>query len=133
MIGLSQHTEQLKKLGDAVNKENLYLAVYGGLVLILNLAKVYVPKKTRTLSRSLHIEPLEMERNYVMAGMGTDVVYGPIQEFGGVVANAFGKGPDFKVTIPAHPYMRPAWDERIDQAVAKVRQILTKLLLEPLS
>lgn len=133
MIGVDEFRKQLDKLSDAANEENLELAVWAGLRTILNLAIIYVPKKTRTLSRSLHIETIEKRRDYVMAAMGTDVVYGPIQEFGGVVKNAFGKGDDFSVTIPAHPYMRPAWDERIDSAQGIIRRVLVKLLTRPVT
>jgi len=126
MLGLPEFRAQLKRLSDAANADALADAVTAGLMLIQNAAKEKAPVRTGTLRRSLHIEVEEKRRNYAMAALGTDVVYAAMQEFGGVVKNAFGKG--ITVTIPAHPYLRPAWDENIDAAKREIKDALAALL-----
>ena len=32
------------------------------------------------------------------------------------------------VTIPAHPYLRPAWDENKDAMIEKIKTVLTALI-----
>jgi phage gpG-like protein len=128
MLGLPEFKAQLNRLSDAANADTLANAVTAGLLLIQNVAAKKAPYRTGTLSRSIHSEILEKRRNYAIGAVGTDVVYGPIQEFGGVVKNAFGMGAEFSVTIPAHPYMRPAWDEQIDAAIREIKESLVDML-----
>ena len=128
IIGLAQFKAQLERLGDAANADALETAATSGMMLIQNPAKQKAPVETGDLRRSIHIETEEKRKNYVMVVLGTDKVYGPIQEFGGIVKNAFGRGEQFTVTIPAHPYMRPAWDENIAAAKREVGDALTDLM-----
>ena len=128
IIGLDQFKAQLERLSDAANADALANAVTAGLMLIQNAAKQKAPVDTGNLKRSIHIEIEEKRKNYAMGVVGTDVVYAAIQEFGGIVKNAFGRGEQYTVTIPAHPYMRPAWDENIAAAKREVGDALTALM-----
>ena len=73
--------------------------------------------------------------------IGTNLVYAAIHEFGGVIyakkapALVFQTEDDEwhrvdSVTIPPRPYLRPAWDEKIDAAVKEVGVALGKLIEE---
>lgn len=126
IVGLPEFKAQLERLSDAANADALAESVKSGLTLIRDAASAKAPYKTGNLRRSIHIEIEEKRKNYAMGVVGTDVVYGPMQEFGGVVTNAFGKG--ITATIPAHPYMRPAWDENIDAAKREIKEALVDLL-----
>lgn len=131
MVGLAEFKAQLKRLSAAASADVLANAATAGLLLIQNAAKQKAPVKTGNLKRSIHIEIEEKHKDHAVAVVGTDVVYGPIQEFGGVVKNAFGiEGRT--VTIPPHPYMRPAWDENIEAAKREVADSLAAQLVAQL-
>lgn len=138
-------SRKLKQLADAVAAEALELACVAGALPIQNDAKRKCPKKTRTLSRSIHIgghsdkasdfegEDIggnESSRDSATVQIGTNVVYAAIQEFGGEVhqTNAFGKGIKATITIPAHPYLRPAFDENQDAATNAAGRALKQLI-----
>jgi len=140
IVNLKEFQAQLKRLSGAVAGKKLAQSGEAGLLLIQNAAKEKAPKLTRTLSRSIHTEVLETGAYHDEVGVGTNVVYGPIQEFGGVITPKKAKmlhwiDRDTKehrfahsVTIPAHPYLRPAWDENIQRTIEKIKTVLVSLL-----
>lgn len=130
MIGLGEFKSQLKRISGSVRGAVLANAGVAGLQVVVNAAIPKAPKRTGTLRRSIHTEILEQSDNSAEIAVGTDLVYGPIQEFGGVVhqTNAWGKGIVQNVTIPPHPYLRPAWDENIDKVITEIKAALTDLI-----
>lgn len=162
--------EKLKQLDEAAAGDNLENAARAGALIIRNAGSENAPKRTRTLSRSIHIETLVKQAKYVEIGIGTDLDYAAIQEFGGTITPKKGKFlaipltsearaivsprnfPEEltarfggnggvlvdsagiaqyalvrSVTIPPHPYLRPALDEKIDDALVATGNALKKL------
>ena len=140
MVNLKEFQAQLKRLGGAVAGKKLAEAGEAGLLLVQNAAKEKAPKLTKTLSRSIHTEVLETGAYHAVVAVGTDVIYGPIQEFGGVITPKKAKalhwvskqtGEDVfaqRVVIRPHPYLRPAWDENIQRTIEKIKTVLVSLL-----
>lgn len=73
--------------------------------------------------------------------VGTNLVYAPIQEFGGTIHAKSGGYLVFQtddgewhsvrsVNIPARPYMRPGFDESHLAAVAAIGKVFRELVLE---
>lgn len=136
MVNLDEFQAQLKRIGKAASEQTLVDAVTAALLLVQNSAKEKAPKLTRTLSRSIHIEILERSPTKAEGAVGTNVVYGPIQEFGGVITPKKAKalhwvsrqtGEDVfaqRVQIPAHPYLRPAWDENLKAMIETVKKVI---------
>lgn len=83
--GMDQLVAKLQRLGEAAAGEKLRQAGMAGAVPIMNGAKNSAPKLTRTLSRSITREVLESTATRVEIGIGTDVEYAAIQEFGGTI------------------------------------------------
>jgi len=135
MIGLGEFKAQLKRISGSVRGKMLADAGTAGLQLVTNVAIVKAPKRTGNLRRSIHTEVLEQTDNYAEVAVGTDVEYAAIQEFGGVIhqTNAWGKGITANITIPPHPYLRPAWDERIDAVITEVKASLVELITQAAS
>lgn len=152
---------KFKELSDAVAQDALESAAIAGALPILNAAKKNAPKKTRTLSRSLHIGNHTDKSDEFGTGedadkysdiggatesadsasilVGTNLVYAAIQEYGGTVTTQKAPWLKFKlkdgtwrqvktVTIPAHPYLRPALDEKKDEAIDAAGRALWALI-----
>lgn len=85
ITGLESLTSKLRAMSAAAAEENLRLAGTAGAVPVVNAAKGKAPKRTRTLARSIGSEVLESDREHVLIGIGTDLEYAAIQEFGGTV------------------------------------------------
>lgn len=132
ILGTANLKAALAKLSDRMAEDALRKAGMAGALLIENAAKQKAPKKTRTLSRSIHSEVIEASRDAVTVQIGTDVEYAAIQEFGGAVhqTNAFGMGIEQTINIPAQPYLRPALAENGDRAGAAAGRVLKQLIDE---
>lgn len=139
IIGLGELQAQFKRIAKAARGEMLAKAGTAGLLLVQNAALPKAPKRTGTLRRSIHTEVLEQRADYAEVAVGTDVIYAAIQEFGGVVKPKVAKilhwvgegGVDVfakSVTIPPHPYLRPAWDENIDKTITEVKASLVDMI-----
>lgn len=81
MIGEKELVAKLKQLSDEVASQNLVTAVQAGADVIQNAAKQKSPKKTRTLSRSIHQEVLESSKERAVVEIGTDLSYAKIHEY----------------------------------------------------
>ncbi len=138
IIGLPELEAKLARLSDALRGSFLETAVKSGAKLIEGPAKEKVPVKTRNLKRSIHIEASSTSTT-AEAKIGTDVVYAAIQEFGGTIVPKSKPYLVFKtkdgawhsvksVEIPAHPYLRPAFDENKDKTVKEVGDALEILI-----
>ncbi len=101
----------LAKLGKMAKdyEDKLEAAVTAGAKLIENDAKPRAPYKTGNLRSSIHTETAEKQGSRVTVHIGTDVVYAATQEFG-----------DDSRNIPAHPYLRPAFDENLGRAKEEI-------------
>jgi hypothetical protein len=75
--------------------------------------------------------------------IGTNLIYAKKQEFGGTIR---AKGGGFlvfevdgaivrvkSVTLPAHPYLRPAFDEKSAAAVVVVGKVFERLVIGPVT
>lgn len=78
---------------------------------VVSLARQLAPVDTGTLRRSIHHEMLDDGGGYRNeAEVGTDVEYGPHQEYGTSV-------------MPPAPFLGPALDEMMPTFVERLRQI----------
>lgn len=109
--GLNNLTRKFHKLQKAAQGRILENAVTAGCLPIQNAAVVKAPVETGTLRRSIHTEIISSSESSVRASVGTDVEYAPYQEFG-------------TVHIPAHPYLRPAFDEQKNNAKNEIAAAL---------
>lgn len=127
----------LTKLGDGV-ADALELAIGAGGHVIRDAASRNAPKKTGTLARSITVHTTAT-RTSAEAEVGTNLDYARIQELGGTVRPVHARllhwvddaGEDIyarSVTIPAHPYLRPAFDENEDAAADAVGDVLRKIV-----
>ena len=133
-------------------------ALVVGALQIVNAAKEKAPYRTGNLRRSIHIgghTDLTPEHAESGAGdlggaghaaryqtrvlIGTDLIYARIQEYGGTIEaknkpylvfkTADGSWHRVKsVNIPAHPFLRPAADERKGAAIEDMRKALADQL-----
>lgn len=123
---------QLARLEKVTAGRILENAVVAGALPIVNQAKVNVHKVTATLARSLHIGShtdrtpdfrtgeayadiggADVRHDHAEVLVGTDVAYGRREELGFIGADALGRRYNFT----GHPYLRPAFDEKKDEAV----------------
>lgn len=122
---------KLAALGKLAQGDVLEKALHAGAQEIRNSAQEKAPYLTGTLRRSIHSETAEKSGARVRVLVGTDLEYAAMQEFGGEVLPRTAKRLVFevegklvfarKVTIPAHPYLRPAFDEQKGEAVRQFR------------
>ena len=95
VIGTEELLKKFNVLDEAVQGENLALATDAGSMVILNGARKNIKDqgliRTRTLSRSLASEHEEIMPTRVTDAIGTNLEYGPIQEYGGTIRAKKGK------------------------------------------
>jgi len=113
-MGAQSLIKNLQKVSDNFSN-SLEAAVKSGALLVQNDAKKMSPYKTGNLSSSIHIETAEKSNDKVEVRVGTDVIYARTQEYG-------------RGNIPAHPFMRPAFDmnqENIQKEIIEALKDLT--------
>jgi len=136
IVGMPELLRKLDALGKEGKGQAMINALVAGAMRINNQAKVNVPKKTRTLMRSIHIGGHVAESSpdftsgdiggdYTDVGgevigednasvlIGTNLIYAAAQEFGYPSGN-----------IPAQPYLRPAMDTEKEAAAADIAKAL---------
>lgn len=128
---LDRLDRKLQRLSAAVQADVLERALHAGAQEILNSAQEKAPYQTGNLKRSLHSETTDKSGSRVVVVAGTDVEYAAMQEFGGTIVPKVANMLAFEVkgklvfaksvTIPAHPYLRPAFDEQKGEAVKQFR------------
>jgi HK97 gp10 family phage protein len=170
VVGGPALARKLARVSDALATRMLGAAVLSGAQLIRNAAEQKAPKRTRTLARSIHVEPTKSTRTEAEATVGTNLEYAKIHEFGGTIVPRNAKAlavpisreaklyapRDFpgklhvvvkdgkaflvgarggvhyallkSVTLPARPYLRPAFDEKRAAAVREIRASLRQML-----
>ncbi len=130
---------KLGRLSDDMAGKALEDATTAGALLVQNAAVRKAPFLTGTLRRSIHIRTSFRSRTRAVVAVGTNVVYGAIQEFGGIIRAKTAPFLVFRtkdgrwhrtksVQIPAHPFMRPALDEEKDNVVREIGDALRALL-----
>jgi phage gpG-like protein len=167
VIGDEELMQWFKGMDEAISGAVLVNALKAGGLPIQNAAKQKVRKKTRNLSRSIHMEVEQSTAKNATVSIGTDVEYAAIHEFGGTITPKTGRylaipasseGEQYiqpsnfprrlhflpgagggvllddddvvhyilrtSVTIPASPYLRPAADEKEDEAVRAIAAAL---------
>jgi HK97 gp10 family phage protein len=140
IVGLPELLRKLDSLGKVGKGEAMINAVVAGAMKVNNKAKENTPKKTRTLMRSIHIgNHVEESAPGFTAGdvggeysdvggevigennasvlVGSNLVYAAAQEFGYPEGN-----------IPAHPYLRPAFDTEKEAAMKDMGRALKVLV-----
>jgi HK97 gp10 family phage protein len=129
--------KKLKKIADKA-ASNMEAAVISGALLVQNDAKENAPYKTGDLRGSIHVEPMISGKDETIVKVGPSVIYGRIQEYGGTIRTknapwlvfrtADGNWHKVKsVEIPAHPYLRPAFDGNKDKVEREIRRALKRL------
>lgn len=117
----------------------LETAVNAGALIVENDAKERAPYLSGTLKRSIDHETVERSATRVAVSVGTDLEYARIHEFGGVIKaknapylkfqTADGAWHSVKsVTMPPHPYLRPALDNnkgKVKLEIAAALKVIT--------
>jgi len=91
ITGTADLDAALKKLEEVTAAGYLAQAAIAGALPIQNAAKTKAPRKTRTLSRSIHTELVSSSRSKASVEIGTNLEYAAIQEFGGTIVAKKGK------------------------------------------
>ena len=133
--GLDDLEQALSRLAGEVSQDTL--AYYGKRQMSAKVekeAKILVPKRTRTLQRSITTRATKTA-DAVEIRTGTNVEYGPFVEFGTGRAGAeSGEAPPSEYLYgpsagrPAKPYLRPAWDKMKDEVFAGLADDLEKFI-----
>ena len=112
---LNEVNRKFAKMSAAMKSRALERAGMAGMLPIINEAKGIVHVVSGTLMRSIHAQATEVsERRAVIKG-GTNVEYAATEELG-------------NEHRPPHPYMRPAFDSKRDEAVQETAESLRHLV-----
>jgi len=122
IAGLVQKLRSMK--GDA--KGAVAMGVTMGAVKVRNRAVDKVPKVTRTLSRSIHPDNLEVTEAKVSIEIGTDVEYARRIELGFVGPDRLGR----RYHQAPQPYLRPALAESEKSVVQDIQTAVRALLIK---
>ena len=154
MVGDKEAAQAFAKLDGNLSGKKLEAAVVSGAWILLNRMKELAPKLTRTLEWSLHIggDPMfaggegysdiggrVVTPDYVKVEVGTNLIYAPIQEFGGTIRaknkpylvfqTKDGSWHSVKsVQIPPVGYMRGAYAEKKDAVIREVDEAVDDMI-----
>jgi len=112
--GVAELVAKLTEMAAKANPAQCRAALMAGAMPIQTVAVQRAPVLTGTLRRSIHTETAETEDGAV-ARVGTNVEYAIHQEFG-------------TRRMKAQPYLRPAFDEQKDAALAEIERVLAKMV-----
>jgi HK97 gp10 family phage protein len=107
-------SKKLKALAAKASPKQAETAVRAGLLVIEGAAVQKAPVLTGALRRSIHTETATTSAGAV-GRTGTNVEYGPFQEFG-------------TSRMRAQPFLRPAYDENKDEALAEIERVLKEMV-----
>ena len=105
---------KLKRLAAKATPAQARAALMAGGLPIQTAAAQKARVKTGTLRRSIHTETAETSDGAV-ARVGTNVEYGPAQEFG-------------TSRMSGQPYLRPAYDEKKGEALREMAAALKEMV-----
>lgn len=145
IVGLNDLSRKFSRLSDIGRGQTLFRAGVVGMLVIINEAKRLAAYKTGTLRRSLHVGGAAGETPDFQGGLdsgysdlgqgeigtktaevygGTDVPYGRRLELGFEDTDAIGRSFHQK----ARPFLRPAFDTKINEAVEAMRRAFVDLI-----
>ncbi len=138
VMGKEEAIKKIRAIKTAVST-GLVVSVRAGGLVVEKYAKDKVPRWTGNLSRSIHVEIVEVTPIFAAAIIGTDVEYAAQVEFGGTIKAKNAPYLVFKtrdgqwhkvksVTQVPQPYLRPALDEHIEEVVAAMSETFKKLI-----
>lgn len=140
LVGLPALEAKLQALSDQ-GAAVLMAALRAGALEIQNEARRLVPKRTRTLSRSIIIEEVSSSATAATVRVGPTEPYGKYIEYGTGIHAEGGNGrktPWVWVTgdgkfittrgMQPKPFMRPAADTKREKALAKFRRTFRQAL-----
>jgi len=108
---------RFKEVIAAASGENIMKALKAGGEVVRNHAKLNIQAQelvdTSNLLNSISVQEGSGGKSDATVEIGTNIEYAAIHEFGGPIhqTNAWGKGIEQTIHIPARPYLRPALDE----------------------
>jgi HK97 gp10 family phage protein len=105
---------KLKRLASKATPAQARAALMAGGLPIQTAAAQKARVRTGTLRRSIHTETGETSEGTV-ARVGTNVEYGPAQEFG-------------TSRMSGQPYLRPAFDEKKGEALREMARVLAQMV-----
>lgn len=137
IINLPEFNAQLDRMSNAARGEALSRAAMAGGQAIeafakINVEKTFSGKSTggAGLGGSIHTELTKAGDRSAEVSVGPSVVYGRIQEFGGIVKPVTAKMLSWVddgvrifanlVHLPSRPYLRPAVDEHVEEITQAV-------------
>ena len=139
VLGDKELIAKLNRIGVDASGPMLDLAAQAGAEVIRHQASQNAPYETGNLRRSIHTAKVEGGIMTVWYDVGSNEDYAAMQEYGGTITAKRGKLLVFEidgqliftkqVTVPAHPYLRPAFDEKRVEAVATVGRVFEELVL----
>ena len=121
---------RFKEVIAAASGENIMKALLAGGEVVRNHAKLNIQAQelvdTSNLLNSISVQEGSGGKTDATVEIGTNVEYAAIHEFGGAIhqTNAWGKGIEQTILIPARPYLRPSLDENTDSIKSAVGQSL---------
>jgi HK97 gp10 family phage protein len=143
-VDLSKFTPGLKKLDNAARGQALANAAMAGGQVIeaqakINAEQVFSGKARGELSGSIKTELTKSSDRSAEVSVGPSVVYGRIQELGGIVRPVTARMLSWigdtgerifakMVRIPPRPYLRPAVDESKDRIAQAVEYQIRKAI-----
>jgi HK97 gp10 family phage protein len=140
VVGVPEMQAHLARMSSSAAGGPLMAAVQAGALLVQNAAKQKVPKRTRTLSRSI-TTAITREGDTVAARIGPSAPYGKYLEYGtGRYAEGGngrrtpwvyrGPGGRYYTTegMKPRPYMRPALDENRERAIKEMQRAFRALM-----
>ena len=122
--------DRFKEVIAAASGDNIMKALKAGGEVVRNHAKLNIQAQelvdTSNLLNSISVQEGSGGKSDATVEIGTNVEYAAIHEFGGAIhqTNAWGKGIEQTIHIPARPYLRPALDENENDIKAAVGQSL---------
>lgn len=145
MVGMKDLSRKFNRLSDIGQGKTLFRAGVVGMLVIINEAKRLAAYKTGTLRRSLHVGGAAgetpdfeggLDKGYSDLGQGevkaqsaevyggTDVPYARRIEMGFEDSDSLGRSFHQK----ARPFLRPAFDTKIDAAIEAMRKAFVDLV-----
>lgn len=109
--------DRFKEVIAAASGENIMKALLAGGEVVRNHTKLNIQAQelvdTSNLLNSISVQEGSGGKSDATVEIGTNVEYAAIHEFGGAIhqTNAWGKGIEQTIHIPARPYLRLSLDE----------------------
>lgn len=144
--GLDELMRNFDKFSKAAQGRTVSTAVQAGALLIENGAKAKAAYLTGTLRRDIHTEMEKETPTEATALVGTNLEYAPHVEFGTKAHDILPKNkralywpgarhPVKKVRHPGtspQPFLRPAYDEKKDEAIREMGEAFMDLIKQAL-